>query len=110
MKPNQPEPWDPLRAAYQPQVPDLDTAAIMDAVRREAGAHPLRRLKPGLAAGIPPWTCVAAASLAIFAAGFVIGRSATVADRQISQAWMKSVQLDEFEQTFLAVPESELGL
>lgn len=105
-----PEPWDSLRAAYRPQVPDLDVASIMDAVRREAAANPLRRVQPGLAAGISPWTCFAAASLAIFAAGFVVGRSATVADRQISQAWMQSVQLEEFEQTFLDVPESEPGL
>lgn len=110
MKNKNPEPWDPLRTAYRPQVPSLDIASIMDAVRQEAAAHPLRRAKPGLAAGIPPWTCFAAASLAIFAAGFVVGRSATVADRQISQAWMQSVQVEEFEQTFLDVPESELGL
>lgn len=110
MKNNHPEPWDPLRAAYRPQVPALDVASIMDAVRQEAAAHPLRRIKPALTSGIPPWACFAAASLAIFAAGFVVGRSATVADRQISQAWMQSVQLEEFEQTFLDAPESEPGL
>lgn len=103
-----PEAWDRLRAAHRPQAPDLDTASIMDAVRREAAAHPLQRAKPALTAGIPPWACVAAAALAIFAAGYVIGRSATVADGQISQAWMQSVQLEEFEQTFLDVPESGL--
>ena len=110
MKTKRSEPWDALRAAYRPPAPELDVAYIMDAVRREAAAAPLRRAEPGLAAGIPPWTCFVAASLAIFAAGFVVGRSASVADRQISQAWMQSVQLDEFEQTFLDVPETEPGL
>lgn len=100
--------WDQLRTAYQPQAPDLDTASIMEAIRREAAAHPLRRANSGLAVPIPTWACIAAASLAIFAAGFVIGRSATVADRQISQAWMQSVQPDKFAQTFLDEPATGL--
>ena len=108
MNMNRQELWDQLRTAYRPAAPDLDTAAIMGAIRREAAAHPLRRAEAGPLAAIPSWACVAAASLAIFAAGFVVGRSAAVADRQISQAWMQSVQLEEFEQAFLDVPESGL--
>ena len=108
MKAKQPEPWDALRAAYRPPTPELDLASIMDAVRREAAAAPLRRAEPGLAAGIPPWTCFVAASLAIFAAGFVVGRSATVADRQISQAWLRSIQPDQFEQSILSFSDSSL--
>ena len=100
--------WDQLRAAHHPQKPDLDTAAIMAAIRQEAAAHPLRRAETSPLAAIPPWACVVAASLAIFAAGVVVGRSAKVADRQISQAWMQSVQLDEFEQNFVDLPESGL--
>jgi hypothetical protein len=108
MNMNNPELWDQLRTAYRPAAPDLDTAAIMGAIRREAAAHPLGRLEANPLAAIPSWACVAAASLAIFAAGFVVGRSATVADSQISQAWLQSVQLEEFEQAFLDVPESGL--
>lgn len=100
--------WNQLRTAYRPQVPDLDTATIMGAIRREAAMRPLSRADASPLAAIPSWACVAAAALAIFAAGFVIGRSAAVADRQISQAWMQSVQLEEFEQTFLDLPESGL--
>ena len=102
--------WDQLRTAYRPHTPALDTAAIMDAVRREAAAHPLRRADAVAVAAIPTWVCALAASLAILATAGVVGRSFTIADRQISQAWMQSVQLEEFEQTFLDVPESEPGL
>jgi hypothetical protein len=35
-----PDIWNGLRAAYRPETPELDTAAIMAAVRREAAAHP----------------------------------------------------------------------
>jgi hypothetical protein len=55
----------------------------MEAVRREAAARPLARIPPGLAGPIPAWACTAAAILAIFAAGFVVGRSVTVADQHI---------------------------
>lgn len=108
MRMNNEELWDQLRAAYHPQKTDLDTAAIMAAIRQEAAAHPLRRAETSPLAAIPPWACVVAASLAIFAAGFVVGRSAKVADTQIGQAWIQSVQLDEFEQAFLELPESGL--
>ena len=39
--------WDQLRTAYRPEAPALDVASIMDAVRREAAAQPLRRIQPG---------------------------------------------------------------
>ena len=93
--------WDQLRTAHRPQVPTLDTASIMDAIRLEAAAHPLRRPDVGLASPIPAWVCATAASLALLAAATVVGRSISTADRQISQAWMQSVQPDEFVQNFI---------
>ena len=107
MSTNNPELWDQLRTAYRPPAPDLDTAAIMAAIRREAAVHPVHRPAPGPLAAIPPWVCVAAASLAIFAAGYVVGRSFSDADQQISSAWAQSVRLDEFEQTFLTLTEPD---
>ena len=106
MRMNNPEIWDQLRAAYRPLAPELDTAAIMTAIRREASSHPVQRVAPGPLTAIPPWVCVAAASLAIFAAGYAVGRSFTDADQQISHAWTQSVPLDEFEQTFLTFTET----
>ena len=93
--------WDQLRTAYRPQTPDLDTAAIMAAVRRDAAAHPLRPAQPGLAGGIPVWVCAAAASLALLAAAGAVARSLTEADQNISEAWMQSVQPDEFARNFI---------
>jgi hypothetical protein len=101
MRMNNEELWDQLRAAYRPPAPEIDTAAIMGAVRREAAAHPLRRAKIGLATPIPTWVCAAAACLALLAAASVVGRSISDADRQISQAWMQSVPPDEFVQNFI---------
>lgn len=93
--------WDQLRTAYRPDAPALDVGAIMDAVRREAATHPLRRVAPGLAGPIPAWACTAAALLAVFVTGVVVGRSVTIADQHISTAWTKSVQPEEFAQSFL---------
>ena len=101
MNMNNRELWDQLRTAYRPQAPNLDTASIMDAIRREAAAQPLRRADAGLATPIPAWVCATAASLAILAAATVVGRSIATADRQISQAWMRSVQPGEFVQNFI---------
>ena len=101
--------WDQLRTAYRPEAPALDVASIMDAVRREAAAQPLRRLKPGLAGPIPAWACTAAAVLAIFATGFVVGRSVTVADQHISAAWTQSVEPEEFAQSFLTIEDAADG-
>jgi|GEM_PF-640706 hypothetical protein len=101
MKTNNPQLWDQLRTAYRPETPELDVAAIMDAVRREAAARPLRRAAPGLAGPIPAWACTAAAILAVFATGFVVGRSVTIADQHISAAWTQSVPPEEFAQSFL---------
>ena len=107
MKTNNPELWDQLRTAYRPETPALDVAAIMDAVRREAAAQPLRRITPGLAGPIPAWACTAAAVLAIFATGFVVGRSVTVADQHISAAWTQSVQPEDFAQSFLIFDDAD---
>ena len=100
--------WDQLRSAYRPQTPALDMAAIMDAVRREAAAHPLRRADAVAVAAIPTWVCALAASLAILATAGVVGRSFTIADRQISQAWLRSIQPDQFEQSILSFSDSSL--
>lgn len=104
MKPN--ETWEQLRTAYRPAAPILDTASIMNAVRREATARPWQRADPGLAGQIPGWFCTAAAVLAIFATGFVLGRSVSVADRNIAEAWTKTVPPEEFTQSFLTFEES----
>jgi hypothetical protein len=101
MKTHSSNPWDPLRAAYRPAVPDLDTGAIMAAVRQEAAVHPLRRPAANAVAAIPTWVCAAAASLAFLAAASVMVQSLNQADRQIGQAWIRTVQPDEFVQTFL---------
>ncbi len=101
-----PELWNQLRTAYHPSEPGLDTASIMDAIRQEAVARPLRRVKLGLAGPIPAWVCTAAAILAIFATGFVVGRSVTVADQHISAAWTQSVEPEEFAQSFLPFADS----
>ena len=103
-----PELWDQLRAAYRPQTPALDTASIMDAVRREAAAHPRRAENPGLAGGVPVWVCALAASLALLAAGSVIGRSIRVADRQIDQAWLRSIPPGQFAQNLLGLASPPL--
>lgn len=108
MNTKNPELWDQLRAAYRPQTPALDTASIMDAVRREAAAHPLRRADAVAVAAIPTWVCALAASLAILATAGVVGRSFTIADRQISQAWLRSIQPDQFEQSILSFSDSSL--
>ena len=100
--------WDQLRSAYRPPTPALDTAAIMDAVRREAAAHPLRRADAVAVAAIPTWVCALAASLAILTTAGVVGRSFTLADRQISQAWLRSIQPDQFEQSILSFSDSSL--
>ena len=101
MNTNQRELWDHLRTSYRPQVPDLDVAAIMGAIRQEAAAQPPRRADVGLAAPIPTWVCAAAASLAILATATVVSRSVSAADAQIGQAWMRSVQPAEFSRNFI---------
>ena len=108
MNNNNPELWDQLRSAYRPPTPALDTASIMDAVRREAVAHPLRRADAVAVAAIPTWVCALAASLAILATAGVVGRSFTIADRQISQAWLRSIQPDQFEQSILSFSDTSL--
>lgn len=100
--------WNHLRAAYRPAEPGLDPDAIMGAIRREAAAVPREMPAAEPLATIPAWICVATAALAIFAAGFVVGRAFSEADEHISRAWMKSVPLNEFEQTFLDFPLPEM--
>ena len=108
MNSKNPELWDQLRAAYRPQTPALDTASIMEAIRKEAAAHPLRRTDDGPIAAIPAWVCAVAASLAILAAATVVGRSVSVADTQISHAWLRSIQPEQFEQNILHFSGSSL--
>ena len=101
MKTNDPQTWDRLRTAYRPEAPELDVASIMDAVRREAAARPVRRAAPGLAGPIPAWACTAAALLAVFATGVVVGRSVTLADQHIRDAWTQTVRPEEFAASIL---------
>jgi hypothetical protein len=100
--------WDQFRTGYRPQVPDLDVAAIMGAIRREAAAHPLRRADSSPVMAIPTWVCAMAASLAILAAASVVARSVTVADNQIGLAWLRSIQPAQFEQSILNFSDSSL--
>jgi hypothetical protein len=93
--------WQPLRAAYRPQVPELNVPAIMDAVRREASAHPWQRAGANPVAAIPTWACATAAALAILAAASVVGQSVTDADQQIGHAWLRTVQPAQFEKNFM---------
>ena len=101
MKTNHPELWDQLRASYRPQEVEIDTASIMASIRREAIAHPLPRSVSSPVANIPTWICAMAASLALLATVTVVSRSISAADLQISQAWLQSVQPNEFAQNFL---------
>ena len=94
-------PWDSLRAAYRPASPSLDVASIMDAVLREAAAPPARRPQANPVAAVPTWACAAAASLAILASASMLARSFGAADRHIGQAWMLSLQPDQFEENVL---------
>jgi len=101
MKTNDPQLWDQLRPAYRPETPELDVASILAAVRREAAARPVRRAAPGLAGPIPAWACTAAALLAVFATGVVVGRSVTLADQRIRDAWTQTVRPEEFAASIL---------
>ena len=107
MKTNDPQLWDQLRTAYRPETPELDVEAIMGAVRREAAAHPLCRAAPGLAGPIPAWACTAAALLAVFATGVVVGRSVTLADQHIRDAWTQTVQPEEFAASILTFDDAD---
>jgi hypothetical protein len=102
MKPDTPPSWNELRTAYQPPAPELDTGAIMATIRHEATIQPLRPVRRGPVAAIPVWACAAAASLALLATVSVVGRSVTVADRTISQAWMQDIEPQQLEENILS--------
>lgn len=102
MKTDSPPSWHELRAAYRPAGPELDTGAIMGAIREEATAYPLQASRRGPVAAIPIWACAMAASLAILATVSVVGQSVTVADQTISQAWMQDIEPEQFEANFLS--------
>ncbi len=114
MKTHQTDLWQRLRAAHRADVPELDTASIMAAVRQEAvtsgfAANPARqRPPPGPVAAIPTWACAAAASLALLAAASALLQSVETADQHIGLAWMRSVQPEQFEDTFLPLGGSSL--
>ena len=86
--------------AGSPAVPALDAAAIMDAVRAEAAARPVRRLDY-LARDVPRWLGAVAASLAFLAAAGLLVRSVGQADREIGVAWVRSVEPTEFVQNVM---------
>ena len=108
MKTNPQPSWEELRAAYRPSAPKLDVASIMAAVRQEAEIRPLRRIQSNPVAAIPTWICATAASLALLAAATVAMRTISTADRQIGQAWMQSVQPEQFADSFLTFGDSTL--
>ncbi len=103
-----PELWNQLRAAYRPETPELDVDAIMTAVRREAAAHPLRRVAPGPVAAIPAWACAVAACLALVSAATVVVRSIDLADRHIGHAWIRTVEPDQFASEFMNIGNPQL--
>lgn len=108
MKTRQPDMWESLRSAYRPAVSELDTNAIMAAVRQEAALRPVRQTAPNPVAAIPTWICAAAACLALFATATVLVQSTDTADQQINSAWMRSVQPEQFADAFLTLGNSTL--
>jgi len=101
MKTDTPSSWNELRTAYKPPAPELDTRAIMDAIRQEAAAHPLRRAGDNPVASIPAWVCGLAASLAILATAATAFQSISAADQTIQQAQEHHVPPDQFVQNIL---------
>lgn len=93
--------WNELRTAYKPPAPELDTRAIMDAIRREAVARPLQPVRWSPVAAIPAWACAMAASLAILAAAAVVLHSISAADQTIQQAREHHIPPDQFVQNIL---------
>jgi hypothetical protein len=96
------ERWERMRAAHRPGAPALDVAAIMDAVRQEAAARPLRRDGTGTLDVLPTWVCGTAAALAILAAATIALRSIGAADAHIGQAWIRTVQPQDFADEFMS--------
>ena len=94
--------WALARQAWRRPEAELDTAAIMDAVRL-AAAGDAREAPHGIAA-VPNWLCLAAAALAILFAAGTMGRSAGVADRQVSAAWLSSITPQEVATDVLLTP------
>jgi len=93
--------WKDLRTLSRPQTPDLDTASIMNAIRQEGAAHPLRPAPRGPVAAIPAWACAMAASLALLAAVGVVFHSVSAADQTIRQAQEQHIPTDQFVQNIL---------
>lgn len=108
MKKQENQLWDELRSRYRSRVPELDTAAIMEAVRREAATTALRPGTPNPVAAVPTWACAVAAALALLATVAVAARSITVADEQINQALSQDVEPEEFAREFLSFGEFTL--
>ncbi|MDR0994612.1 MAG: hypothetical protein LBN38_08660 [Verrucomicrobiota bacterium] len=98
MNKNQPIPWSYMQNAYLPPKPELDLSAIMQAVREEATRHPCRNIPTAPLARMPTWACAVAACLALAAAIGAVGGSVSMADTEISQAWLLSIQPVELEQ------------
>ncbi len=94
---------DLFAGAGAPAVPALDAAAIMDAVRAEAAARPVRRLEYA-ARDVPRWFGAVAASLAFLAAAGLLVRAVGQADREIGVAWVRSVEPAEFVQNVVMPP------
>jgi hypothetical protein len=94
--------WTLARRAWRRPEAELDTAAIMDAVRL-AAAEDARAASHGIAA-LPNWLCLAAAALAILFAMGTMGRSAGVADRQVGTAWLSSITPQEVAADVLLTP------
>ncbi len=91
--------FEQARATRSAQPPSLDTHAIMEAVRREAAARPVKRAAAVPVIQLPTWLCAVAASLAIVATAGTIGTSVYSADTAIGRAWLDNISPGEMAQT-----------
>lgn len=101
-KPPQPD-WQLLRHAPRPAPPELDTDAIMAAVRQEALREPLGSPAGGPVLAVPFWACATAAGLAILLTAGAFRISVRQADRTLVEAWMQEMGPDQLEQAVQTV-------
>lgn len=85
----------PLRDAPRAAVPELDTAAIMAAVRAEAAAHPLVWHRPNPAA--QTFSAIAAA-IAIAWSAITLLHAPATADAHIQTAWLQNIDPSALEE------------
>lgn len=92
-----------LRNMPRPVPPELDTRAIMDAVRLEAVRKPLVPVVRGPVSAVPFWACATAAGLAILLTAGAFQVSVRQADRTLVEAWMQEMEPDQLEEAVQTV-------